>query len=78
MILLRAKDEQAKALQRVSHLESDLTYTRRQFDDEYDRLDRELRRYHADMAEISLENRRLKASLGHARRDYPVEEGLIY
>lgn len=60
----RYKEELAHALQKVNQVETELLYARRQHEDELDRLDRELRRTHADMAEVVLENRRLKAQSG--------------
>lgn len=57
----RTKDDLLKATQKVSQMESEIIYIRRLSDDEINRLDRELRRSHAEMADIAMENRRLKA-----------------
>jgi hypothetical protein len=78
-VLNRAKEDLLKSAQRVSQMESEMTYMRRQNDDEYDRLDREMRRCHAEMSEVALVNRRLEAQVasgyGHSARGIPVNDG---
>lgn len=74
VIINRSKDDALKSSQRASQLETEMAYLRRQHDDEFDRLDRELRRYHADMSEIVLENRRLKAQVSSNSYARPLRE----
>lgn len=52
-----------KSTQRVSQLELDQGHIQRQHSDEWDRMDRELRRSHSDISAVVMENRRLKALL---------------
>jgi hypothetical protein len=73
-VLNRTKEDLLKSAQRVSQMESEMAYMRRQHDDEYDRLDREMRRYRAEMSDVAIANRRLEgqASAGYSHSPRPA------
>ncbi len=69
---VRTREDLIKANQKITQLESDNQFIKRQQDDDLDRLEREVRRYHSEVSDLTLENRRLKSLYGAAVSSLPV------
>jgi hypothetical protein len=59
--LSRARDDLARQQLRLAQAEADAAQSRRQFEDELDRFERDLRRANNEIIDLSNENRRLKS-----------------
>ena len=69
---VRTREDLIKANQKITQLESDNQFIKRQQDDDLDRLEREVRRYHSEVSDLTLENRRLKSLYGSAVTSLPI------
>ncbi len=70
----KAREDLMKANQRIVQLESDNGFLKRQQEDEVDRLEREVRRYHSEVSDLVMENRRLKSLYGSAMSGMALSE----